>query len=431
MHFNSTRRVCASVLLVLSGWTASVFGADVPQEPRGELTLRAAIEAALTRNPDLTASDYEIRAADARVLQSGLRLNPSLSVGLENLAGTGEARGVGIAELTLSLSQVVELGGKRVLRQEVAGADRDVVVLTQRAAQLDVLAEVTRRFVAAVAARERVNLTRANTELAQKTLDAIVARVRAARSPEAERSRAQIVLTRARLDEEQAQSELRAARQSLSAMWGSMNPLFTDTRAELFTLQDMQPFNAITDRLERSPEFLQFASEARLRDAELRLAQAQARPDLTFSAGVRRLQGTRDQALVAGFSMPLPIYNRNQGSIREAQIRRDQNSAQRTASFIRARATLFGLYQEVTTASARLQILTQEALPQAQAALDQTQAGYDRGRFSFLELSTAQQELLALREAAISAAVDYHQTRTEIERLTSEPLTAGTEQDTP
>ena len=153
------------------------------------------------------------------------------------------------------------------------------------------LAEVTRRFIATVAAQERVNLTRSNAELAQKTLDAIVARVQAARSPEAERSRAQIVLTRARLDEDQAQSELRAARQSLSAMWGSINPLFTDTRAELFTLQDMQSFNALADQLERSPEFLQFASETRLRDAELRLAQAQARPDLTFSAGVTASAG--------------------------------------------------------------------------------------------------------------------------------------------
>jgi cobalt-zinc-cadmium efflux system outer membrane protein len=431
MRFLSTRRICASVLLVLSGWAAIGFGADASPEPQGELTLSAAIEAALARNPDLRASGYEIRAADARILQSGLRLNPSVSTELENVAGTGEARGVDFAELTLSLSQVVELGGKRALRQEVAGADRDFVVLSQRAAQLDVLAEVTRRYIAAVAAQERVTLTRSNAELAQKTLDAIVARVRAARSPEAERSRAQIVLTRARLDEEQAQSELRAARQSLSAMWGSVNPLFTDARAELFTLQDVQPFNALADRLERSPEFLQFASEGRLRDAEVRLAQAQARPDLTFSAGVRRLQGTRDQGLVAGFSMPLPINNRNQGAIREAQVRRDQNSAQRTASFIRARATLFSLYQEVTTSRARLQILTQEALPQARTALDQTQSGYDRGRFSFLELSTAQQELLALREAAISAAVDYHQTRTEIERLTSEPLTTGTEQDTP
>lgn len=431
MRYILTRTICASVLLVVSGWAAAAFGADTPQEPRGELTLSVAIQTALARNPDLAASGYEIRAADARVLQSGLRLNPLISTELANAPGTGAARGIDMAELTLSLSQVVELGGKRALRQEAAGADRDVIVIMRRAAQLDVLAEVTRRFIATVAAQERVTLTRSNAELAQRTLDAIVARVQAARSPEAERSRAQIVLTRARLDEDQAQSELRAARQSLSAMWGSINPLFTDTRAELFKLQNMQPFNGLADQLERTPEFLQFASEARLRDAELRLAQAQARPDITFSAGIRRLQETRDHALVAGFSMPLMINNRNQGSIREAQVRRDQNSAERTASFIRARAILFSLYQQATTSRARLQILTQEALPQAQTALDQTQSGYDRGRFSFLELSTAQQELLALREAAIGAAVDYHQTRTEIERLTSEPLTNGTEQDTP
>jgi cobalt-zinc-cadmium efflux system outer membrane protein len=421
--------------MVMSGWALSgvvalAQGAPVAQ-PGGELTLGAAIAAALARNPDLNASLYEIRAAEARALQSGLRPNPTLSTELENIAGTGATRGVDAAEGTLSLSQVIELGDKRGLRVRLADAGRDVIAIEQQAAQLDVLAEVTRRFIVAAAAQERVSLTRTTAELAQKTLEAIATRVQAARSPEAERSRARIVVTRARLDADQAQSELRAARQALAATWGSLMPQFTSTRGELFTLQDVEPFDSLAARLERSPEFLLFASEARLRDAEVRLAQSQARPDLTLSAGVRRLQGTRDHALVAGFSIPLAIYNRNQGAIREAEVRRQQSSAQRAASFVRARATLFGLYQEVTASRARLQTLTQEALPLAETALTQTQYGYDRGRFSFLELSTAQQDLLALREAAIAAAVDYHQARTEIERLTREPLTGGIEQDVP
>ena len=61
-------------------------------------------------------------------------------------------------------------------------------------------------------------------------------------------------------------------------------------------------------------------------------------------------------------------------------------------------------------------------IPQAQAALEQTRYGYERGRFSYLELGTAQQELLEVQKAAIDAAARYHQNLAEIERLTGEPL---------
>ena len=54
--------------------------------------------------------------------------------------------------------------------------------------------------------------------------------------------------------------------------------------------------------------------------------------------------------------------------------------------------------------------------------MEQTRYGYDRGRFSYLELATAQQELLDLRAAIIDAAADYHRLLAEIERLTNEKL---------
>ena len=88
---------------------------------------------------------------------------------------------------------------------------------------------------------------------------------------------------------------------------------------------------------ERNPDITRFASQARLREAELRLAQAQARPNLAFSVGVRRLEESSDNALVAGFSMPLPVFDRNQGAIREARVRRAQSDAELQAALTRAR----------------------------------------------------------------------------------------------
>jgi cobalt-zinc-cadmium efflux system outer membrane protein len=399
---------------------AAVESTSLGAEPRGELTLVRAVEAALARNPDLIASAYELNAADARITQARLRPNPEISAQLDNFGIAGEARGTSVLGSSLSLSQVIEMGGKRALRTDVANNDRDLVGIERQAQQLDVLAEVARRFISVVAAQERRVFAQSARELTQRTLDAINARVQAARSPEAERSRARIALTRALVEEQQAQSELRAARSALAALWGSQEPSFTEARADLFALDPVESFETLVSKLERNPDFVRFASEVRLRDAELRLAQAQARPNITLGVGVGRFNETRNTGVSVGFSMPLPLFDRNQGNVREAQVRRTQTDSQRRAAFLRARAAVFGLYQELLASRSRLETLRTQALPQAQQALDQTQYGYERGRFSYLELATAQQELLQLRATVIEAAADYHRVLAEIERLTNE-----------
>jgi cobalt-zinc-cadmium efflux system outer membrane protein len=422
------RAVVACVALHVAA-SAAAQPLDAPNGA-AELTLASAIEMALARNPDLIASRYELTAARGRITQAGLRINPELDVELENFAGGGELNGINALETTLSLSQVLELGDKRNLRVGVAEADRDLVGIEQRARELDVLAEVARRFIDVVAAQERLRFAQAATALARQTLEAITERVNAAVAPIAEQSRAQIALTRAGIAQQQSASELRSARYALAALWGDAEPAFAAASADLFRFEAGQTFQSFFERLERTPDFLAFASAARLRDAELRLAQAQARPNIAVGIGIRRLEETNDTALVAGFAMPLAIRDRNQGAIFEARARRAQTDAERRAALTRARAGLFSVYQEMTTARASAETLRGEAVPQAETALSQTQTGYNAGRFSFLELATAQQELLELQEAAIDAAAVHHLMRAELERLTSEPL-SNTELEAP
>lgn len=414
--------IAAFSLLPLAG-TAEPRPIDTQSdEPQGTLTLNGAIAAALARNPDLAASSFTLRAADARVTQARLRPNPELSVAFEEFAGSGARQGTDGVESTLSLSQVVELAGKRRLRTDLALMDRELLGIERQAQELDVLAEVTRRFISLVAAQDRVALARMTSAIAQRTHDVVAIRVQAARSPEAELSRASIALTRARVEVQQAESEMRAARQALAALWGSRQPDFTEANGDLLTLSPVKPLETVLAELEQNPDYLRFASEARLRDAELRLARAQARPNIVFSVGTRRFEETKDSALVAGFSIPLPVANRNQGAIREAEMFLAQTDAQKRAALTRAHAIVFGLYQELSATRVRAETLRGGALPEAQKALEQTQYGYERGRFSYLELATAQQELLDLRAAIIDAAADYHRVLAEIERLTNAPL---------
>lgn len=404
-----------------------LVSAQSAERPRAaaELTLADAISLALARNPDLVASRYELTAAQARILQAGLRLNPELDMELENFAGSGAVASADALETTLSLSQVIELGGKRGLRRSVAEADSDLIAIEQRARQLDVLAEVTRRFIDVAAAQERVRFAAESTRLAQQTLDTTEARVNAGRAPVAEASRARIAVTRAAIDERRAAAALRSARYALSSLWGDVEPAFTTASADLFAFAPVEPFQALVEQIERNPDITRFASEARLREAELRLARAQARPNLALSLGVRRFEDNNDTALVAGFAIGLPVFDRNQGVIREARVRRAQSEAERTAALVQIRGALYVGYQEMTAARESADALRNEAIPQAQTALEQTRDGFDRGRFSVLELLTAQQELLVLRAAAIDTAADYHRVLAELERVTSEPLTTN------
>lgn len=401
---------------------ASGVGYAEPSVPQGVITLGQAIDNALQRNPELLASRYEIKAAEARTIQAGLGPNPTLDVEFENFAGSGSANGADVLETTLSLSQVIELGSKRDRRRSVAEADSELIEIERRARQLDALAEVTQRFIGVVNAQQHVMLAAESLGLAEQTLETIEERVQAARAPVAEASRARIAVTRARIDQRQAESTLRTARFVLASSWGAAQPDFAAAQADLYAFGPLQPFEALVARIERNPEISRFASEARLRDAELRLARAQARPDLEIGIGVRRFEESDDTALVAGFSMGLPFFDRNQGAIREAQVLRRQSDAARESAIVRVRGVLYAVYQEMTTARERCQSLRDEAIPQALTAFEQTQAGYERGRFSFLELLAAQQEMLALRSAAIDAAADYHRLLAELERVTSEPL---------
>jgi cobalt-zinc-cadmium efflux system outer membrane protein len=427
MYFVNLRRICAC-LLCLQLWIVPAVAAE-PIGP-APLTLEMAIKAALKSNPELRSFAFEFRALDAQLRQADLKPAPEVSAGLENALGTGEAAWLKSAELTFALSQVIEMGGKREARRSVVQASRSGVDIDLQARQLDVLAEVTRRVIGVAAQQERLRLAGVARSLAEQTVAGSRLRVDAARSPHVELDRAQIALDHAKLVERRATAELQAARQQLAATWGESTPVldgqpFGPVQADLFVMPRAGDFAALLARLDANPDFQRFNSEARLRDAQLRLAASLRKPDFTLSGGVRRLQGTHDQALVFSVSVPLFAGRRAESYEAEAQARREQVDSQRQATLVKVRAMLFELHQALQQAALEVQTLQTDVMPRAQEALQETQYAYDRGRYSYLELVDAQREYLAIQSDLIDAAADAHQLHTEIERLTAEPLAAG------
>lgn len=420
IHARAAGACCLAVVLLATPGHA----ADAPP-----LTLRQAVDAALAGNPGLQAFAFELRTQDARIEQAGLRPPTGVSLEVENVLGSGEARGTDTAEYTFALSQVLELGGKRSARIAAAEAARDTLEVERQARQLDLLAEVTRRFITVAARQERLELARRAGELARQTMATTERRVTAAKAPHAEFDRARIALDRAKLAERASAIELDTARRQLAATWGETLPVLAGrpmgaVQARLFDLPATGDYDDLVVRVASNPDFLRFASAARLRDAELRLASTLRRPDLTLGGGIRHLEADNDQALVAAISIPLFSAARARSNIAAARAQRELVDAERRAAEVRAQAMLYELHRQLGRAVLEARTLQMDIRPRTEEAMQETEYAYQRGRYSYLDLVDAQHEYLNVQAALIEAAANAHYLRVEIERLTNAPLTS-------
>lgn len=420
MNFSLIRLAGACSLVVLS----CVSAAQAQSAPAATtpITLSEAIAKTLQANPGLQQFGYSLRTQDALIDTARLATPLEAHVELDNVLGTGETRGIDGAELTFALSRVIELGGKRERRVDVATRGRDDIAIEQQAAQLDALAEVSRRFIHVASDQQQLALTRQGVDLAQHTVAAVRRRVDAAKSPEVELHRADVERIRAHIALEHAEHELLASRVKLASLWGELEPTFAGVAADFDSLPRPDAFDVLIAKLHGNPDFTRFASTARLRDAEIRLAQSQRRADLTVSAGLRRLEAVDDQAFVIGFSIPFGGSQRAEPGIVAATARRDAVAAAQNDAFIQARAQLFELYQELQHAAAEAQTLSEQVVPQMQEALSETRYAYQRGRYSYLELAESQRAYIEVQRERIEAVANAHQLQVEIERLTGQPL---------
>ena len=384
------------------------------------LTLAAAVDRTLRSNPDLAALPVRQREQNARIELAGLRPPLAFDAQIENMLGSGGYRDLDGAETSLSLSQVIELGDQRRKRLAAARGTMDALELAQTVAQLDAVAETTRRYIELASEEQQQILAMEWLAASQRKTNDVERRVKAARDPEVELVRARIDLSRAELGVRVAADRVRIAQRKLAAMWGAMEPDFERIEANLFDLPNIESLQQRTEKIASSADFLLFATEIRQREAEVELAKAEARASITVSAGIRRLEATGDQAFIAGFSMPLSSARYARPRIAEAQARRDGLELERTAALIKARASLFEVAARLKHAVEEAQTLRDDLIPRMETAVKATEYAWQRGRYGYIELSEAQREQLGLRLALITAATNAHLYRIEIERLTGD-----------
>ena len=392
------------------------------EEPDGSITLPQALSLALMKNPRLTVFSWEVRAGEARTLQAGLLPNPKLEIEIEEFGGTGEQRRFDGTETTIAVNQLIELGGKRSKRKRVAALERDLAGWDYETKRLDVFAEVTKAFVDLLAAQQKLDLMRDIFNLAEQVFKTVSGQVKAGKVSPIEETKARVALSIISIEKEQVGSELVNARRHLAATWGSTSPVFQEAKGELEAIIPIPPFEDLMNRISQNPDMERWPTELEKRQATLEMENANQIPDLTIGGGIKHLGETEDLTYVMGISIPLPLLNRNQGRVHEAQYHLAKAKEEFSAVNVAIRTALHEAYQVLSTAFVKATNLKNDVVPGAQSAFDAVNEGYREGKFGYLDMLDAQHSLFEAKKQYIEALARYHKAETTIERLIGKSL---------
>lgn len=369
------------------------------------LTLEEALALAGATSPSIEAANAGVRAAEAGRTVAGYRPNPSIVAETENIAGSGQYRGLRSAESTVGLALPIELGGKRSARIAVAEAIGDRAQIGTALARADLRLAVTQLYIESAAAERRLVTAREQAGIAREALRAAGVRVQAGRASPLEQQRADVLKINAETAVERSQRLADVARTNLARRVGQpiIGPL------DLVWLDRVEGYGPALPAEPAGTLALAAAqADVATAEAQVRLARSQRVPDVTLSASARRLEATNDVAAVFGVSIPFPVFNNGTAAVAQASAQSDQAQARRRAAELDSAQAIASAEAEVANAATSARNASGPALVAAREAARIARIGYREGKFSQLDLLDAERTLSETRAAAIDALAAYH-----------------------
>ena len=397
--------------------------AQTQHEPYGVLTLRRALELALLHSPELAASSHGVLAAEANARQTGAWSNPELELEAGEFGGSGAREGYDAAETSVRLTQFLELGGKRGMRQRVAQSEARLAGWDYEAKRLDVLTLTKKTFVDVLLAQGQLELAESLLVLAEDVRKAAAERVKSGKVPLLEETKASVEVATARIARDRAKRELDTARKRLAASWGRTTPVFKEAGGDLNTIPDFPSIEKFSASLADTPAVARWNEEVAMAEGSLTLAKAARIPDVTISAGMSRFEEDGTYAGTVGFSLPLPLFDRNSDGIVSAKHQANRAEYEQRAARLRASADLVEAYSRLETARTEALTTKAELLPGAQQAFDAAQTGYREGKYGHLEVLDTQRTLNEAKTRYLDILAACHKAAADVERLIGAPLT--------
>jgi cobalt-zinc-cadmium efflux system outer membrane protein len=405
--FNLKRRLLNVIALML--WLA-LPGVSAA------IDLSTAAQRTLESNPQLQLYPYHVRALEGESLQAGLKPNPRLNVDLEDAFGTGDSRFLSGSELTLSLSQMIELGGKPERRADVVDRKSAALQHDYAVKRLDVVAGMMRDYYDTLRLQYLIQWNQQRIEAEKVAVQVIERRARAGVVGEADVMRMQLRLAKSEAKQEQLTAEQAHSLKILSANWAD-TPDFSKVEGKLEHMPALPSKSMLIEALRETPDYLLTVAQTRINEAQLSLAQAESKADVTVGAGIRRMEASNDNALVFSFSMPLQWQDHNQGNIASAQAQYQEKLANQEVLMNQLEIALGRIQSAMQNNLKQVERLKTDLHPVAVSLLSEVKRGYQLGQYGVLQWVDAQDELFNIERELIEAQHAVHLQFLELERL--------------
>jgi len=380
------------------------------------LTLDEALELARQNSPRLKAAQVRTQAARKTVAASGLWKNPTLNFKAEGVGG--DLDGVNDTEFELMLKQTFQRGGKRALDRQVSEKAVDVAIQTGVEQELELLSEVRHAFVDVLSQQEVGEIRAEQEQLGRAFVAVATSRYEAGGGSELDVVQAELALEEILLAQTCCFGDLEAARIRLASLIGLPEPKMEELGGSYYELEDVDDrqladFHPVLKRLDAQAEMLQSrAARARALDST----------DITLGAGVKHEAAEDINTFVLGASVPLNFVRSGKRAEAAELAKAEAMIAEREETRRDLQQRLSRLIALYRGAKMEAEMTASRLVPKARQAYDVSRAGYDAGRFSWLELISSQQHLAEIRVRNIEALRDAHFAWAEISKYMEEEL---------
>lgn len=393
-------------------------------KPFRTLTLEQAVTEAIQNNLGLLAERAELSIAEAGMLTARLRPNPVLSGGANSLdwLGTGfnDINNAGPPEYSVRVDMPFERGGKRELRMNFADQTRKSAEAAFADAVRKLKLDVLLASIDVLEAKSKLHLAQENLQTLEKLVQLNQQRLSSGAIPPLELTRSRVAMLQYRGNVKSAQLALAEARLKLLPLLGKKpgeDAIDVDDRLGVPPAENTPDLAELQSVAKSTrPDLAAKRTDVARSQADLRLQLAEGKVDYTFGAEYRRQQGVNGKGNLLGlfFSVPLPVFNRNQGEI--ARATGDEQKADRTLAALETQVAgeVASAYEEFESSRQLLIEIERDLLKPTSDARDGTTYVYQAGATSLLEVLDAQRAFNDTMDTYYSAQATYRRAQVKL-----------------
>jgi outer membrane protein, heavy metal efflux system len=400
---------------------AAIAGVLAPRAGAADaITLAECRALALRANPDLAAAAAATDAAAGAWRQSRAWPNPELAAETEDFGG--DLPRWSESSTTYTLAQRLAPFGSR---SALARAGRFGLLAAQAGQELaerELLAETDRRFAGLLAAQARREILRENARIADTLLTVVAALVHAGEASPIDAERARADQTLARIDLDASELACSQSRLALAELLGQSRPQFDAAEGALEIDLALPAWDEAGAAVPDAPQLRWWEAETSRCAAMLSAARRSRLPELVVGAGYRRFASSGDATYLASLALELPLLDRKRGAIEEAAARVRQAESGRAAAATRRATRGAAAHAALQSALTQARMMSESIVPGTAEVYRALNEGYQRGKFSLLDVLDARRRLADARLRAIDTWTAVAAARAELESILATPL---------